>query len=49
MELNFDIKEFINSIIEWLQVIIENVQKAITVSNGYEKEENYPDNFPKAE
>ena len=45
---NIDLKEFFNSIIEWLKAIIENVQKAIKVTNGYENAENYPDNFPMA-
>lgn len=46
------IKEMINSIVEFFQVIIENVQKAlagIVKVPGYEKAENYPADFqPKA-
>ena len=50
--MNFDIKEMINSIIEFIEIVIANVQAAlngIVKVPGYEKEENYPDNFPKAE
>ena len=46
---NIDLKEFFNSIIEWLQAIIVNVQKAIKVTHGYDKPENYPEKFPMAE
>ena len=49
--MNFDIKEMINSIIEFIEIVIANVQKAldgIVKVPGYEKAENYPENFPKA-
>ncbi len=46
------IKEMINSIVEFFEILIENIQKAldgVVKVPGYEKEENYPENFPKAE
>ena len=50
--MNFDIKEMINSIIEFIEIVIENVKKAldgIVKVNGYDDPANYPDAFPKAE
>lgn len=49
--MNFDIKEMINSIIEFIEIVIENVKKAldgIVKVNGFDKAENYPEDFPKA-
>ncbi len=50
--MNFDIKEMINSIIEFFEIVIAEVQKAlkgIVKVNGYEDPSNYPADFPKAE
>ncbi len=47
-----DIKELINSIVEFIKAVVEGVQAAlagVVTTKGYEKAENYPDNFPKAE
>ena len=50
--MNFDIKEMINSIIEFFQIVIAEVQKAlagIVEVKGYDDPSNYPESFPKAE
>lgn len=50
--MNFDIKEMINSIIEFFEIVIANVQKAldgIKKTPGYANPDNYPDNFKPAE
>lgn len=50
--MNFDIKEMINSIIEFFEIVIAEVQKAlagIVKVHGYDDPANYPDAFPKAE
>ena len=46
-----DIRELLNSIIEFIKEVVAGVQKAldgVVKTPGYEKAENYPDNFPKA-
>ena len=46
-----DIRELLNSIIEFIKELVAGVQKALDGVKqvpGYENAENYPDNFPKA-
>lgn len=46
------IKEMINSIIEFLKALIAGVEEAlagVVKTPGYDKAENYPENFPMAE
>ena len=45
-----DIKELLNSIIEFIKEVVAGVQAALNgvkKTNGYEDAANYPDNFPK--
>ena len=47
-----DIRELINSIIEFIKEVAAGVEaalKGVVKVNGYEDAKNYPDNFPKAE
>lgn len=50
--MNFDIKEMINSIVEFFQIVIAEVMKAldgIKKVHGYDDPANYPEDFTKAE
>lgn len=47
-----DYRALLNSIIEFIKELIAGVEAALAgviQTPGYEKAENYPDNFPKAE
>ncbi len=47
-----DIRELLNSIIEFIKAVVAGVEdalKGVVKVNGYEDPKNYPDNFPKAE
>lgn len=49
---NFDIREFINSIIEFIKEVIAGVEAALAgvkKNPGYADPENYPDDFQPAE